>query len=100
MTTNQGLKQASARAESSSTGTYNEDMMAMAIAAGFSGTYNELLIQYCEGSSGATWDLAGWNEVFWGSSSDSAGNINGALADFAESNGVVGGSLWSSLGSF
>ena len=69
---NQGLRQASWRASAGTTGTYNEDFLAVAAAAGITtGTFNERMIAYRN-------LLAGTNN-----------NINGAMVDIADSKASV-----------
>jgi hypothetical protein len=100
--TQQGLRQNACRTDASSSETYNGDWLALATAAGHTtGTFNERVLKYLNGASGATWGQAEWDEVDWGSSGAGSTNINEAMANFAEANGVSGpGSLWSSLGEF
>ena len=101
MSTNQEARQATCRATASSTLTVDGDWMAMCDAVGITGTINERLLKYFNGSLGATWDMASWDEVAWDGTDGNLTNINEAMAKFAESNGITGnGGMFSSMGSF
>ena len=101
MTTNQGARQATCRAAAGSALTVDGDWLAMCDVHGITGTLNERMLKYFNGSLGATWDMASWDEVAWDGADGNHTNINEAAAAFGESNGITGpGSLFSQLGSF
>ena len=85
MATNQEARQASIRGVTSTTGTHNEDWLALfTTRSAPAGEYNERMLSYI-------------NTLL----STSHTNINEAMAGFAKSNGITGnGSLFSSLGTF
>ena len=97
--TQQSLKQASCRAASGTTGTYNEDWNKVFADSGITtGTFSEKMLAYTN-KQGSAWDNAQWVVSGWGTGSFT--NVNEAMAQLGKQNGTSApGSLWSSMGTF
>ena len=100
MTTNQEARQATCRTAASSALTVDGDWMAMCDVHGITGTLNERMLKYFNGSLGATWDMAAWDEVAWDGADGNHTNINEAWLALVRAKGANSTGTADEMGTF